>query len=155
MKSHAVSPEDYLNTLPPERKKPMGELRKMIRKNLPEGFAEVMSYGMIGYVVPHTLYPAGYHSDPKQPLPFINLASQKNFIALYHMGLYSDGKLLSWFKKEYPKHSKQRLDMGKSCIRFKKPDEIPFALIGELASKISVGEWIQRYEGGRGKKLAG
>ena len=124
----------------------MIELRKVILKNLPKGFAEVMNYGMLGYVVPHALYPAGYHCDPKLPLPFMNIASQKNFIALYHMGIYADKKLLDWFTKEYPKHSKTKLDMGKSCIRFKKPDQIPFTLIGELASKLSPKEWIALYE---------
>lgn len=122
------------------------ELRKVIAKNLPKGFSETMAYGMIAYVVPHSLYPDGYHCDPKTPLPFINIASQKNFIAVYHMGIYADKKLLDWFSKEYPKHSKTKLDMGKSCIRFKKPDQIPFKLIGELASKMTVKEWIALYE---------
>ena len=135
MQSKAATPDEYLETLPAERKAAMQELRKVIKKNLPKGFVEVMSYGMVGYVVPHSTYPNGYHCDPKLPLPFLNMASQKNFIALYHMGLYSDPQLLDWFTSEYPKHSKAKLDMGKSCIRFKKPEEIPFALIGELASK--------------------
>jgi len=149
MKSDAISPDDYLNSLPPQRKEAMSELRNIILKNLPAGFAEVMAYGMIGYVVPHSLYPSGYHTNPAQPLPFINLASQKNFIALYHMGLYSDKKLLSWFNTEYSKRSRHKLDMGKSCIRFKKPQDIPLALIGELAAKITVDEWIRMYEHGR------
>lgn len=105
-----------------------------------------MSYGMIGYVVPHSVYPAGYHCDPKLPLPFINLASQKNFIALYHMGLYADAELLEWFTAEYPRHSSTKLDMGKSCIRFKKPEAIPYALIGQLAKKMSTDDWIRLYE---------
>jgi hypothetical protein len=121
----------------------------VIVSNIPEGFAEVMGYGMIGYVVPHSIYPSGYHADPKQPLPFLNLGSQKNYIALYHMGLYSDPELLSWFTSEYSKHAKQKLDMGKSCIRFRKPDQIPFDLIGVLASKITVKDWISRYESRR------
>ena len=101
---------------------------------------------MIGYYVPHSLYPNGYHVNPELPLPFINIASQKNFVALYHMGLYNDEKLLNWFKTEYPKYVKTKLDMGKSCIRFKKIETIPYQLIGELVSKITPKMWIERYE---------
>ncbi|MEX1239200.1 MAG: DUF1801 domain-containing protein [Cyclobacteriaceae bacterium] len=151
MRSQASSVEDYLSTLPPEHREAISEMRKAILNNIPEGFAEVMGYGMIGYVVPHSIYPSGYHADPKQPLPFLNLGSQKNYIALYHMGLYSDPELLSWFTSEYSKRATQRLDMGKSCIRFKKPDQIPFDLIGVLASKITVKDWIARYESGMRK----
>lgn len=114
--------------------------------NLPNGFEEQISYGHIGFVVPHSMYPNGYHCDPTSPLPFIGLASQKNFIALYHMGIYSDEKLLNWFIEEYPKHAKRKLDMGKSCIRFKKTDDIPYDLIGRLASKITPDQWIATYE---------
>jgi uncharacterized protein YdhG (YjbR/CyaY superfamily) len=146
MQSKAATPEEYIDSLPTERKEAMQQLRKVIRKNLPKGFTEGMSYGMIGYVVPHTRYPAGYHCNPKQPLPFMNLASQKNYIALYHMGLYADKKLLKWFVDEYSKQNKAKLDMGKSCIRFKKPEQIPFKLIGELAAKITPQEWIAFYE---------
>ncbi len=146
MQSTAQTPDEYLQTLPDDRKAAMQELRKVIKKNLPKGFKEVMSYGMVGYVVPHSTYPNGYHCDPKLPLPFLNIASQKNFIAVYHMGIYSEPKLLEWFTNEFPKHSKSKLDMGKSCIRFKKPEEIPFKLIGELASKMTPEQWIERYE---------
>ena len=146
MQSKAKTPKEYIDSLPDDRKKAIVELRKEIVKNLPEGFREEMTYGMIGYVVPHALYPDGYHCDPAQALPFLNIASQKNFIAVYHMGVYADKKLYAWFTKEYPKHSKAKLDMGKSCIRFKKPDQIPYKLIGELASKITVKEWIKTYE---------
>ncbi len=146
MQSKATTPEEYLESLPEDRKKAMTELRKVILTNLPTGFKEGMGYGMLGYCVPHTLYPAGYHCDPKLPLPFISVASQKNFIAVYHMGVYADPALLKWFTEEYAKHCKTKLDMGKSCIRFKKPDKIPFKLIGELASKMTVKEWIERYE---------
>ncbi|MCB0727177.1 MAG: DUF1801 domain-containing protein [Ignavibacteriae bacterium] len=146
MQSKALTPEEYLGSLPEDRKKAISELRKVLKKNLPKGFKEVMGYGMLGYVVPHSKYPDGYHCNPELPLPFINLASQKNFIALYHMGIYSDPKLLNWFTKEYPKHSKSKLDMGKSCIRFKKPEDIPYKLIGELASKLTPDEWIKMYE---------
>lgn len=146
MRSEATTPDKYFDTLPEDRKAAMNELRKVIKKNLPKGFSESMGYGMVGYGVPHSLYPAGYHCDPKQPLPFLGLASQKNFIAVYHMGIYADPKLLKWFTDEYPKHSKTKLDMGKSCIRFKKPDQIPFKLIGELASKMTPQDWIKLYE---------
>jgi hypothetical protein len=146
MQSKATTAEEYLESLPEDRKKAMTELRKVILANLPKGFKEGMGYGMLGYAVPHTLYPAGYHCDPKLPLPFISVASQKNFIAVYHMGVYADPALLKWFTEEYAKHCKTKLDMGKSCIRFKKPEQIPFKLIGELASKMTVKEWIERYE---------
>jgi len=101
---------------------------------------------MLGWSVPHKLYPAGYHCKPEDPLPFLSIASQKNFIAVYHMGIYANPKLLKWFVSEFPKHSKSKLDMGKSCIRFKKMEDIPFKLIGELASKMTVKEWIDMYE---------
>lgn len=146
MQSKASTVEAYMNELPEERKEPVQKLRNIIIKNLPKGFEEVMSYGMIGYVVPHSLYPAGYHCNPALPLPFINLASQKNFIAIYHMGLYADEKLMKWLTTEYAAVSKVKLDMGKSCIRFKKPEHIPYALIGELVSKMSVKEWVYLYE---------
>ncbi len=146
MQSKASTPEEYIESLPEDRKEVISKLRKVIKKNLPKGFGEGMYYGMLGFVVPHKLYPAGYHCDPKIPLPFISVASQKNFVAVYHMGVYSDPKLLDWFTKEFPKHSKGKLDMGKSCIRFKKMDDIPYALIGELASKITPQEWISIYE---------
>lgn len=146
MQSSAQSPQEYIDTLPDDRKKAMSDLRKVILKNLPKGFKEEMSYGMLGYVVPHSLYPAGYHCDPKLPLPFLSIASQKNFVAVYHMGMYADIKLLDWFTKEYAKHSKTKLDMGKSCIRFKKVDHIPYELIGELAGKMTPEEWIAIYE---------
>ena len=101
---------------------------------------------MIGWAVPLKTYPAGYHCTANTPLPFINLASQKNFIALYHMGLYSGPGLLEWFVAEYPKHSKKKLNMGKSCVRFKKPEDIPFDLIAELSRRITPEEWIGIYE---------
>ena len=146
MQSIANNVEDYLKEVPEERKIPMNKLRQTILNNLPQGFIEEMSYGMIGYIVPHSVYPKGYHCNPKLPLPFINLASQKNFIALYHMGIYANPELLNWFVAEYPKHCTQKLDMGKSCIRFKKMDQIPFDLIAELMQKITVNEWIKCYE---------
>ena len=146
MQSTATTVEQYLDELPEERKEGMRKLRQIIRENLPEGFAETMSYGMISYVVPYTLYPAGYHCDPKQALPFLSIASQKNFIAVYHMVVYADKSLYDWFVKAYTAQSKTKLDMGKSCIRFKKPEHIPYELIGELAQKVEVADWIGIYE---------
>lgn len=146
MTSKATTPEQYLKELPADRKEPILKLRETVLKNIPKGFKEVMSYGALGYVVPHELYPGGYHCDPKLPLPFVGIASQKNFIGFYHMGVYADPKLLKWFTTEYPKHNPAKLDMGKSCIRFKKPEHIPYKLIGELMKKISVKDWIKTYE---------
>lgn len=146
MRSDAVTPEQYLETLPEDRKNALQELRRTFLANLPAGFVEVINYGMIGYVVPAWLYPPGYHCDPKQPLPFINLASQKNFMVVYHMGLYANPELLTWFKAEYARRVKTKLDMGKSCIRFKKIDQIPYELLGELATRITPQQWITTYE---------
>ena len=146
MQYKANSPEDYIKQLPEERQPVIQKLRETILTNLPKGFEEVISYGMIGYVVPHSLYPAGYHCTPELPLPFMNLASQKNFVAVYHMGMYAKKELLDWFTAEFPKHSTRKLDMGKSCIRFKNIDDIPYKLLGELASKMTMDEWIGIYE---------
>jgi hypothetical protein len=146
MQSKATSVNEYLNELPDDRKAAIAKLREVILANLPKGFAETMGYGMIGYVVPKALYPAGYHCTPELPLPFMSVASQKNFIAIYHMGVYADPQLLAWFTAEYPKHCKTKLDMGKSCMRFKKPEQIPYALIGQLASKMTVEDWVAIYE---------
>ena len=146
MQIAANSPDQYFQLIPDDRKPAMNKLRQTILGNLPKGFEETMSYGMIGYVVPHSVYPPGYHCDPKLPLPFIAIASQKNFVAFYHMAIYADKDLNDWFIAEYPKHSKLKPDMGKSCIRFKKPDQIPFELIGELVQKVSVEKWIDIYE---------
>ena len=146
MESNAKTIAEYLKEIPEDRKESFEKLRKVIRSNLPDGFREEMTYGMIGYVVPLSLYPAGYHVAPKTPLPFANLASQKNHIALYHMGLYLDKDLMEWFVKEYPKYTAMKLDMGKSCIRFKKPGYIPFELIGKLMRRMTVQEWIVHYE---------
>jgi hypothetical protein len=122
------------------------KLRDVIQKNIPEGFEEGMNYNMIGYYIPHSLYPSGYHCDTKQPLPFMNIAAQKNFVAIYHMGVYADDALLQWFTSEHAKRVKGKLDMGKSCIRYKKPEDIPFDLIGELAAKVNPQDWIETYE---------
>ena len=146
MTSDAKTPAAYIAQLPEDRKDAISKLRNTIKKNIPNGFLETMGYGMIAYVVPHSMYPDGYHCDPKLPLPFMNLASQKNFIALYHSGIYADKKIHDWFIKEYPKHSSRKLDMGKSCIRFKNIDAIPYDLIAELCQKMTPEVWIALYE---------
>lgn len=146
MQIKANTPDDYIEKVPEDRKEPISKLRQVILENLPQGFEETISYGLIGYVVPHSIYPDGYHCAPELPLPFINIASQKNFISLYHMGIYANEDLLQWFVDEYKKQVPTKLDMGKSCIRFKKPEHIPYELIGELTAKVSVEDWINFYE---------
>ncbi|WP_395056769.1 DUF1801 domain-containing protein [Flavobacterium sp.] len=146
MQSKATNVSEYIIEIPEERQQAFSKLRQTILENIPKGFEECMIYGMVGYVVPHSIYPKGYHCDPKLPLSFTAIASQKNFIALYHMGICSNPKLLEWFTSEFAKHSKKKLDMGKSCMRFKKPEDIPFELIGELMQKMTVEEWINAYE---------
>ena len=152
MKIEANSPEDYVVQVPEERRASFIQLRQSILEQLPQGFEEVMSYGMIGYVVPHSLYPDGYHCAPALPLPFMNIANQKNFIAFYHMGIYAEPELMKWFVDEYNALGLRKLDMGKSCIRFKKWEEIPFDLIGQLVAKRSPKDWIKVYEANYKKK---
>lgn len=147
MTNNTITPLTYIQGIEDDhRRAAFEQLRETVLGNLPEGFEEAMSYGMIGYVVPHRLYPAGYHCDPKLPLPFVSIAAQKNFIALYHMGIYAMPELMDWFVTEYPKHSKAKLDMGKSCIRFKKANDIPLELIGQLMQKITLETWVGVYE---------
>ena len=146
MTSKATNPEEYIAQLPEERKAPITKLDALIKKHMPKGLEAGMSYGMLGYYVPKSIYPDGYHCKPFPPLPFINLASQKNFIALYHSGMYAKKELYDWFVEEYPKHCKYKLDMGKSCVRFKKMEDIPYDLIEQLLGKMSVDEWIEIYE---------
>ena len=142
----AETVKEYLDQLTEDRKRALNTLRKTLKANLPKGFKETMQYNMPAFVVPHNIYPDGYHCDPKTPLPFINYASQKNFVALYHMGIYANPEILKWFSSEYPRRCSTKLDMGKSCVRFKKMDDIPFELIGELAQKYSVEDWVELYE---------
>ena len=146
MQSKAKTPDEYIAELPADRREAIIKLRKEVLKNLPKGFKEGMGYGMMGYVVPHSIYPNGYHCNPTDPLPFAGIASQKNFIAFYHMGIYADPRLLKWFVTEYPKHTDAKLDMGKSCIRFKKPEDVPLNLIADLAGKLTPQEWVALYE---------
>lgn len=152
MQITATSIEDYISKIPEERQEIFKKIFDTISENLPEGFKQGVSYGMIGWNVPLETYPAGYHCTPGSPLPFIGLASQKNFIALYHMGMYAKPELLNWFVEEFPKHSKRKLDMGKSCVRFKKMDDIPFELLAEMSKKMTVEEWITIYESNFKKK---
>jgi uncharacterized protein YdhG (YjbR/CyaY superfamily) len=142
----AQTPDEYISKLPENRIEAVSQLRETVKSNLPDGFEECISYKMIGYVVPHSLYPNGYHVDPKLPLPFINIASQKNFVALYHSGIYADKELHDWFVREYPKYVKTKLDMGKSCIRFKNMNTIPYALIADLCQKMTPKDWMALYE---------
>lgn len=146
MTYNVSSPAAYIAAISEDRRAAFEKLRETIVENIPDGFREGISYGMIGYIVPHELYPPGYHCDPKLPLPFVSIAAQKNFIALYHMGLYAMPDLLDWFVSEYPKHTKSKLDMGKSCIRFKKTADIPFELIARLMQRVGVEEWVEVYE---------
>jgi len=138
--------KDYTNSLASDRKTTITQLINVIEQNIPKGFEKVMNYGMPSFVIPHSIYPNGYHCDATLPLPFIGVSNRKSSISLYHMGLYADPELLNWFKSEYPKHSNTKLDMGKSCIRFKKFNEIPYELIGILSNKMTVKNWIDIYE---------
>ena len=142
----ATTVAEYISKVPEERKAAITKLKDTVKQNLPVGFEEGIGYKMIAFYVPHSAYPAGYLCDPKLPLPFINIASQKNFIALYHSGVYADKALLDWFMAAYPKHVKTKLDMGKSCIRFKNLDTIPYGLIGELCQKMTPEQWVALYE---------
>ena len=146
MTSQATTPEDYIAQLPEDRKAAITKLNNLIIKHMPKGLETGMAYGMLAYYVPKSIYPDGYHCKPFPPLPFINLASQKNFIALYHSGMYAKKELYDWFVAEYPAHCKYKLDIGKSCIRFKKIDDIPYDLIEQLLGKMTVNEWVDIYE---------
>ncbi|WP_039043708.1 DUF1801 domain-containing protein [Sporosarcina sp. ZBG7A] len=146
MRIEAGTIEEYVQQLPEDRQQAIEKLRHIIKENLPAGFEETLSYGMIGYVIPHSIYPDGYHCNPTEPLPFLSIGSQKNFIGVYHMGIYAFPPVHDWFVAEYPKYVKTKLDMGKSCIRFKKMETIPYELIAELCRKITVDDYIAHYE---------
>ena len=146
MKTPGNTVQEILMNVPQDRLEPFNKLHEVIMKNLPKGFEPAISYGGLGYVVPHTIYPAGYHCKPSEPVPFAGIASQKGSINFYHMGIYAVPALLAWFQQEYPKHTKHKLDMGKSCVRFKKMDDIPYKLIGELMKKMTVKDWLAVYE---------
>lgn len=146
MISTAKTPDEYVASLTDDRRQIVGDIRDTINANLPEGYTEGMAYGMISWAVPHSIYPSGYHVDPSKPLGLMGLASQKNYISIYHMGLYAGLSLHEWFAGEWPKHSSKKLDCGKCCLRFKKAEEVPLKLIGELAAKLTPGQWIGIYE---------
>lgn len=146
MKADGDPVKEFLATIPADRTESFNRLHDVIVENLPAGFEAAISYGKLGYVVPHSIYPAGYHCKPSEPLPFAGIALQKKSINLYHMGFYTDPELVAWFLSEYSKHSTQKPDMGKGCVRFRRSDEIPCDLVGELMRKISVKEWVDIYE---------
>jgi uncharacterized protein YdhG (YjbR/CyaY superfamily) len=137
---------EYIASVPEDKQTHFVQLRNVIVQNLPSGFDECISYGTIGYVVPHSMYPKGYHCNTALPLPLINIAAKKNFIVLHHIGLYMHPPLLDWFMGEYPKYTASKLDMGKGCVRFKKTNEIPYELIALLVQKLSVNDWVTLYE---------
>ena len=142
----AKSIDEYLKSLPEDRIEVVEKLIKVIENNIPFGYVKKMNYSMPSFVIPHSIYPKGYHVTPILPLPFIGIASQKYHIGLYHMGIYADTKLLDWFVSEYPNYCESKLDMGKSCIRFKKRDDIPYELIGLLSKKMTPKDWISIYK---------
>lgn len=146
MRANGKTVEEILERVPVERREAFQKLHQTIVDNLPEGFQAGISYGGLGYVVPHSVYPDGYHCKPEEPLPFAGIASQKHSINFYHMGLYTDSGLLEWFVAEYPKHNQRKLDMGKSCVRFKNIDALPYELIGQLMRKMTAKQWIEVYE---------
>jgi len=150
VQSKAKTVDQYLAELPPDRRDAINAVRKLILKNLPDGFEEVMQYGMIAYVVPFELFPAGYHCDPSQPLCFAALASQKNYMAIYLTTVYGHKKTQEWFVKAY-KASGKKLDMGKSCVRFKKLEDLPLNVIGQAIARVPVDKYIQAYQQSREK----
>lgn len=145
MQSKAATVEQYLAELPEDRRETVQAIRALILKNLPKGYEEGMQYGMIGYYVPHSVYPPGYHCDPKQPLPFVSLASQKNYISLYLGCVYGNADHEAWFREAWAKTGK-KLDMGKSCVRFKKLDDLPLSVIGQSIKRVPVKKYIEHYE---------
>jgi hypothetical protein len=145
MQSTAQTVPAYLAGLPDERRLALSAVRETILRHLPEGYEEGMQYGMIGYYVPHRLYPAGYHCNPKEPLPFAALASQKNYMAVYLGCVYGSEEEAAWFREAYLTTGK-KLDMGKSCVRFKRLADLPVELIGEAVARIPVAQFIARYE---------
>ena len=148
MSAKPQSVDDYLAGVPEERREVLQAVRQTILENLSQGYEEGIQYGMIGYYVPHEIYPAGYHADPRQPVPFAGLASQKNHMAIYLMSVYADPELEGWFRAAWTNAGK-RLDMGKSCVRFKKLDAVPLDVIAETVRRVPVSEFIDQYESSR------
>jgi hypothetical protein len=142
----AITAKEFIESLPDDRKKAITELRQAINKNIPKGFKESVAYNSIVWSVPHSSYPAGYHCDPAKPLMLMCLSSPRSHISLHHIGLYGSPELLKWFTAEWPKHSSKKLDMGKGCVRFKKPEDVPIELIGKLAAKLTPQQWVEQYE---------
>ncbi len=145
MQSKATTVKEYLDSLPEDRRKALNKVRKVIKQNLPKGYKEGMQYGMIGYFVPHSIYPYGYHCNPKEPLPFAALASQKNHMAMYLSCVYGHEGTQDAFRKAWEKTGK-KLDMGKSCVRFKKVEDLALDVIGDTIAKVPVDEYIEFYE---------
>jgi len=145
MQSSATTVQEYLKELPADRREAINAVRGVILANLPKGYEECMSYGMIGYVVPHSIYPKGYQCNPKLPLPFVNLGSQKNHMALHLMCCYGDPELKAWFEKAW-KDAGKKFDMGGGCVRFKKLEELPLEVIGQLVARLPVAVYIRRIE---------
>lgn len=141
-----MHPDVWIATLPEDRREAVTQLRDTFNAHLPTGYEERVGGGMLHWVVPHSTYPAGYHCHPEDPLPFISLANRKNYVALYHMGLYTHPEVLQWFRAAYPNHARTKLDMGKSCVRFKKMNDLPLELMAELAGKFTPAQWIALYE---------
>lgn len=148
MQSRAKTVGEYLKELPEERRKVVAAVRSVIRKHLPRGYREIVQYGMIGYVVPLRLYPQGYLGKKDVPLPYAGLASQKGHLSLYLMNIYSDKEAAGWFRKAF-RASGKKLDMGKSCVRFKKAEDLPLDVIGQAIARTPVAEYIARYEQSR------
>lgn len=145
MTSPAKTVEEYLASLPEDRRTAISAVRQVILENLPKGYEEGMQYGLIGYFVPHSLYPKGYHCDPKQPLNYAGLGSQKNHMALYLMCAYGDTEIDAWFRDAYAKSGK-KLDMGKACVRFKKLDDLPLDVVGKVIAMVPPEKYIARVE---------
>lgn len=150
MISKAKTVKEYLSSLPADRRAALSAVRAVIRKNLDKGYKEGLQYGAIGYYVPHSVYPAGYHCDPKQPLPFVGLGSQKNHMSFGIMTLYLDPEADAWFRREWAKTGK-KLDMGKVCIRFRKLEDLPLELIGRAIARVPVADCVALYEAARNK----
>jgi len=153
MKSAAQTVDEYLKGLPADRREAISAVRRIILANLPDGYQECISYGMIGYVVPHSIYPKGYPCNPKLPLPFANLGSQKNHMALHLMSVYGDSKTEQWFRKSWEAAGK-KLDMGKACVRFKRLEDVPLEVVGQVFARTPVADYIARIESVRSSTSA-
>lgn len=145
MAAKPATVKEYLDSLPEDRRKALSKVRAAVNKGLPKGYQEGIQYGMIGWFVPHTLFPAGYHCDPKQPVPFAGLASQKNHMSLYLMCIYGDEGHRKWFERAW-KDAGKKLDMGKGCVRFKRVEDVPLDVVTEAVSRVPVKDFLAHYE---------